>query len=240
MIPSKIGVCGDIVGGSLATMLALTECHSQTANRYQQGISAVAVGNPILDWTALSDSTKDRHGSRYSSDKISRRQHNSRPSYNDQTMTVSGLLNLRSVFFSKPETYFDPFASPLLFFRTPSADIPSESPIVPANMSSSDSESEAGLLEAVKKRRSHRKYPPTGMDLVLPHIRVEVGQDCVIKDQGIELIELVRKSFKRTKDETHTLINRSVEVIEKEGMGFWDENHMLQIGQWFGDVLRRP
>ncbi len=244
MIPSKIGVCGDLVGGSLATMLALTECHNQTADRDQQGISAVAVGNPILDWTALSDSTKDHRGSRYPSNKLSRMKHNSRPSYNDQTMTVSDFLNVRSIFFKKPETYFDPFASPLLFFRTPSADIPTEPRVVSANTSSSDSESEAGLLEAVKKRRSHRKYPPTGMDLVLPHMRVEVGKDCALKDQGIELIELVRKSFKRTKDEMNTLgdsmIDRGFEFIELEGLGLWDEKHMLQIGQWFGDVLRRP
>lgn len=241
---SKIGVCGELVGGSLATMLALTECRNPASYAGQQSISAVAVGNPILDWTALFDSTQDRLGSRYSSSKIIRREYHFPPSYNHQILTVSGLLNVRSLFFRKPETYFDPFASPLLFFRTPSADLPIDPPVVSVNGSSSDSQVEGGSSESVKKRRSHRKYPPTGIDLVLPHMRVEVGKDCVLKDQGIELIELVRKSFKRTEEEVNSLgksmSDRSFEVIEKKGLGLWDKENMLEIGHWFGDVLRRP
>lgn len=243
-MPSKIGVCGDLVGGSLATMLALTECRNPASNAGLQGVSAVAVGNPILDWTALFDSTNDHLGLRYSSNKLIRREYKFPPSYNNQILTISDLLNARSMFFRKAETYFDPFASPLLFFRTPSVDIPNEYPVASTNGSSSDPEVDCDSLELVKKRRSHRRYPPTGIDLILPHMRVEVGKDCVLKEQGIELVELVRKSFKRTDEAMHTLgrsvIERSFDLIEKEGLGLWDKEHMLEIGQWFGDVLRRP
>lgn len=228
----------------MATMLALTECRNPASNADLQGISAVAVGNPILDWTGLFDSTKAHLGLRHSSNKLVRREYNFPPSHNNQMMTISGLLNVRSVFFRKAETYFDPFASPLLFFRSPSMDIPNEYSVASTNVSSNNPEVEGGSLEHVKKRRSHRRYPPTGIDLVLPYMRVEVGKDCVLKEQGIELIELVRKSFKRTDDEMHipgsSMIERSFEVIENEGLGLWDKEHMLEIGQWFGDVLRRP
>lgn len=243
-MPSKIGVCGDLVGGSLATMLALTECRNPTSNADLQSISAVAVGNPIVDWTALFDSKKDRLGSRYSHNKLIRREYKYPSSYNNQILTVSGLVDVRSVFFRMPETYFDPFASPLLFFRTPSADLPDESLVASVNESSSGSKVEGGPSESVKRRRSYRKFPPTGIDLVLPHMRVEVGRDCVLKDQGKELIELVRKSFKRSEEEMNSLgesmIDRSFEIIEREGLGLWDKEHMLEIGQWFGHVLRRP
>ncbi|KAF2870250.1 Alpha/Beta hydrolase protein, partial [Massariosphaeria phaeospora] len=47
---ARLGVCGELLGGSLATLLALTECklaHSR--------IGAAAVNNPILDWVFPDD-----------------------------------------------------------------------------------------------------------------------------------------------------------------------------------------
>ncbi|KAF1936986.1 alpha/beta-hydrolase [Clathrospora elynae] len=42
---ARLGVCGELIGGSLATMLALTECRLG-----ENRISAAAVNNPIVDW----------------------------------------------------------------------------------------------------------------------------------------------------------------------------------------------
>jgi acetyl esterase/lipase len=42
---ARMGVCGELVGGSLATMLALTECHLG-----QSRIGAAAVNSPVVDW----------------------------------------------------------------------------------------------------------------------------------------------------------------------------------------------
>ena len=42
---ARLGVCGELVGGSLATMLALTECRLGESR-----IGAAAVNNPIVDW----------------------------------------------------------------------------------------------------------------------------------------------------------------------------------------------
>jgi acetyl esterase/lipase len=46
----KLGVCGELIGGSLATALALTECHLG-----QSRIVAAAVNNPIADWVFPDD-----------------------------------------------------------------------------------------------------------------------------------------------------------------------------------------
>ncbi|KAF2117046.1 Alpha/Beta hydrolase protein [Lophiotrema nucula] len=45
-----LGVCGELVGGSLATMLALTECRKGGPR-----IGAAAVNNPIADWVFPDD-----------------------------------------------------------------------------------------------------------------------------------------------------------------------------------------
>lgn len=42
---ARLGVCGELIGGSLATMLALTECRIGESR-----IAAAAVNNPIADW----------------------------------------------------------------------------------------------------------------------------------------------------------------------------------------------
>jgi acetyl esterase/lipase len=47
---ARIGVCGELVGGSLATTLALTECELGKSR-----IVAAAVNNPIADWVFPDD-----------------------------------------------------------------------------------------------------------------------------------------------------------------------------------------
>lgn len=48
--PAKLGVCGELVGGSLATTLALTECRTG-----ENRIVSAAVNNPIADWVFPDD-----------------------------------------------------------------------------------------------------------------------------------------------------------------------------------------
>ena len=206
-------------------MLALTECHDPIKHPGLQGISAAAVGNPILDWTGLFEETIDPGAAPIPS---------GRPG---QPFSILDLHTLRSKIFRKPEAYFDPFASPLLFFRTPSTDAPNE---VPPNINRTESVD----TSHIRKRRSLRKYPPAGFDLELPFTRLEVGTESVLKDQGIELVNLMRKSSQRASDEAVTPSNDTIEsrfeLVEREGIGLWDERHIIEIGRWFGDVLRRP
>ena len=240
--PSKIGVCGELAGGSLATMLALTECFYTPAELEPQGISALAVGNPILDWTALTSSDVTRNASQAG---LFRKMGALPEGANNESLTANGLCDIREAFFSKAERYFDPFASPLLFFCTPTTEIPNEATAsVDHSFLNGGPEDENILLPPVKKRRSPRKYPPAGSNLLFPWTRVDVGKGCVLKDQGVDLVEMMRKSFTRSEvertDDAKSAVTRTFEVLEREGMGLWDEKHMLEIGQWFGETLRRP
>lgn len=223
-------------------MLALTECYDTPAELEPQGISALAVGNPILDWTALTPSDVNRNAPQAG---LFPKTSGFPTGTDNESLSVDGLCDIREAFFSKAEKYFDPFASPLLFFCTPSTEIPSEpAASVEHSFLNGGPEDEGSLLPPAKKRRSPRKYPPTGSNLLLPWTRVDMGEDCVLKDQGVDLVEMMRKSFRRTEvertNDAKNTVTRDFEIRERAGMGLWDEKHMLEIGQWFGEKLRTP
>lgn len=223
-------------------MLALTECFYTPQELESQGISALAVANPILDWTALAISDATPNTSQAGN---FRRIGDSPKDVIHDCLSADGLCDIRDIYFSKAETYFDPFASPLLFFRTPSCEIPDETTAsTDHSLLNGGSENETSLSPPVKKRRSARKYPPTGSKLVLPWTRVEVGKDYVLKDQGVDLIEMMRKSFRRSEVESaadqKNAVGRDFEIVERKGIGLWDERHTFEIGQWFGEQLRKP
>ena len=99
-------------------MLALTECHVG-----RPGISGAAMGNPIVDWTSLFPAAEETETdfanpskARFSANSIAGNPSQAQP---NGSMSVETLVALRSTLFGKPETFLDPLASPLLFFRTP-------------------------------------------------------------------------------------------------------------------------
>ena len=216
-------------------MLALTECDSASL-----GIGAAALGNPIVDWTALHSPDAKPESKATSRIKVTTK---SQGLWEKYLLSIESLLTLREEYFPKAEKYHDSFASPLLFFRTPSSELPLEH--TPTQSSDGDSNPEIAVLESTQKRRFLRKYPPTYSDLILPHVRVNVGKDSVLKDQGIELVDLMRRSFDRCEVDRFTHLGkdypqRRFEVVDWEGLGLWDEKEILEIGHWFGDVLRKP
>ena len=240
--PPKIGVCGELVGGSLATMLALTECFHTPAELEPQGINALAVGNPILDWTALTPSYATQNEPQAA---VFRKVGGFPKRANNDSLSANDLCDIREVFFSKAEKYFDPFASPLLFFRTPASEIPNEGTTsTDHSLLNGGLKDEDPLSPPVKKRPSARKYPPAGSDLLLPWSRVEVGKDFLFKDQGADLVEMMRKSFRRLEVEriadAKNAVERNFEIVERDGVGLWDEKHTYEIGRWFGEILRKP
>ena len=225
-------------------MLALTECHNPAGKPKLHGIKAAAVCNPVVDWTGFFGTPSDPVCPR-SAEGIDKNQSITSPhNLDQQQLTVSGITAIRNELFMKPEAYFDPFASPLLFFRTPSSDLPIVSTRSSVNGSDIGLDADHSDQEPVRKRRSYRKYPPTGFDLLLPHMRVEVGRDCVLRDQAVELIDLMRRSSKRCENEAITLDNytasRSLEIIERKGLGLWNANSVFEVGRWFGEILRKP
>ena len=223
-------------------MLALTECFHTPEKPERNGISALAVGNPILDWTALIKSEETRNALEAGDvRKFDGLQRGAKSDF----LSANDLCDIRDTYFSKAEHYFDPFASPLLFFRTPGYEIPdTTATLTEHSLVNGGLEDENVLSPPVKKRRSARKYPPTGSNLLLPWTRMDVGKDCVLKDQAMDIIEMMRKSFRRSEVEsiadTKNVVGRDFEIVEAEGLGLWDERHTFEIGQWFAEHLRKP
>ena len=219
---SRIGVCGELIGGSLATMLALTECRARRPT-----ISAAAMGSPIVDWTALFPSETGEAGS----------------------LSENSLLQLRDDIFPKPDHYHDPFASPLLFFRTPSTSLPNPYGQEFLESAPDPSSDPYALGEDVpsqpdRLRRSHRKYPPPGSALRLPHMRIEVGRQSGLREQGEDLRQRLLKSVKYWEEEAYgALVKKAllekIDLVEREAVGLWGEREVAEVGAWFGEVLRR-
>ncbi|WPG98600.1 Hypothetical protein R9X50_00139300 [Acrodontium crateriforme] len=108
----RIVVCGELLGGGLASMLALTECRAT-----QPGIVAAALSNPITDWVGLDECAH--------STRSSRRTQFAAPSLETELST------LKTQLFPNPTSSFDPFASPILFFRSAGINIPTRPPDPP-------------------------------------------------------------------------------------------------------------
>jgi len=221
----RVGVCGELIGGSLATMLALTECRPRDAT-----LNAAAVGNPIADWTALFPAPERSESA-------------------DGRISEESLIHVREELFSKPEHYHDPFASPLLFFRTPSSSLPDPYNQGLPGPSLDLPPDPYALGEDVptvpdRLRRSHRKYPPAGSALRLPHMRIEVGQQSGVRQQGEDLAERLLKSVKYWEEEAYGAVGKEtlkakVRLVKREGVGLWGEEELTDVGEWLGDVLRR-
>ena len=217
---ARLGVCGELVGASLATMLALTECRAG-----EHGIWAAAVNNPIIDWVFpdelpqrqtpsvtrdfehvssdnhdvdqddsllespdlgprsdllewcnRQEASEVRYAPEAPAEKPRPRRKSSWRTYGDNSvLSTAALLAARDRFFHSPENYFDRFASPVCFFRSPSADLvypepddlpaagddPASSPLSPA-ASAASIEDDARFADAYEAA-SNPLYPyPTG------------------------------------------------------------------------------
>ena len=233
----KIAVCGEFIGGSLAAALGLTECHKNRA-----GVRTLVMGNPISDWTSMYTVAKSEKAFDIEETKTGRKKRAPKlPAWeafaNSSELPISALLRARSNFFRLQEDYFDVFASPMLFFRTPARDVPPET----------DELDELFLMpETVaqppaKKRKSHKRYPPADAELILPYTKVLVGKSCLLKDQGIELAEGIARS-------NHSYGGplgvgqgtgwETVEVELQQGIGAWKENDLAEIGYFIRDTLK--
>jgi hypothetical protein len=246
---SRLGVCGELIGGSLATMLALTECRLG-----QSRIGAAAVNSPIVDWvfpdelpvvspealpeplygdeTALpaDEDLGDSYTTRNTAEEAPKRGRG-RPkgtskaapptawqAYGDNAvlpaLTLSGE---RDVLFQRPEHYFDRFASPIHFFRSPHAQLifPQQDDILASQQPDEllDMETQLALShyasfdEAVKAtpvlptlqrcRAYARIYPPAGTNLKLPVWNITNGLQSPLSDHTLELARMIRRSIAR-------------------------------------------
>lgn len=196
-------------------MLALTECRMGESR-----IAAAAVNNPLVDWvfpepalqrssshendmpwmdnlpldewvdaSLFPSSQKPKGKTRRKATPPSWTQHAQHP-----VLSASSLRYARNGLFRKSANYFDPFASPILFFRTAGADVPPDEPL---DDFASLVEDGSTMPVATARRVSHRLYPSTGSALRLPDMRVSFGEESVLHDQGVELVKLMRRSVLR-------------------------------------------
>lgn len=114
--PPRICLLGSHIGGALATMLALTEPND---------IHALAVLEPMVDWVSLDEIVERLHSAR-SIPRKRQKQKVTRLGVDDASVLAAAedLIKLRAKLFPTPSSYFDPFASPLLFLRAPGRDTP--------------------------------------------------------------------------------------------------------------------
>lgn len=275
-----VGVCGELLGGGLAAMLGCTEGRVGKAGM----VKALVVGEAVVDWTGMfaidsADGTtragagvtgiegekgegrqdEARSGTKKRTSKPKLKPSSWRAHYNNPLLPGTALFHARDTLFAKPEHYHDPFASPLLFFRTASSDIPSPSPsLLPFPSSSPDHPTDnATLVDFIRPRRAHRRHPPLGSGLVLPRTRVYVGRASVLRDQGVEFAEGIRRSW-GVSERARAKVGGGVweeggedgleggeggredrmEVREMEGCRLWGEEEMCGVGEWVGGVLR--
>ena len=151
----RVAVTGNLLGGSLAVALGLTECRVDAAAR----VTGVFVREPVLDWVFEGDVAfkdvpeaagkdgkegdgkskdgKDGEGkSKEERDKKIREKRNS-------------LNMLRNHCFKGryPYTHFDPFASPIHFLRSPSRRVAREDNLMAMMGEDMDEDFDAGELE---------------------------------------------------------------------------------------------
>ena len=137
--PSQTSILGTHIGGSIALVLALTESES---------IHAVAALEPICDWTGLDayctvpeeeneqDQDQDQEQKEPEIDSETKspgtsprgRSIKKKKPQSPAPIDLAPLLQARESLFSKPTQYFDTFASPLLFLRSPGKPAPARFP----------------------------------------------------------------------------------------------------------------
>jgi hypothetical protein len=117
--PVRVGVCGQLFGGTLATSLALTESRRWTARTPPASVvSAAAAGNPIVDWTVPERADEDAAKRRASPSSASRHKRTSWELFaGSAQLPAASLVALRRRLFGGPDAYVDAFASPVHFFR---------------------------------------------------------------------------------------------------------------------------
>ena len=203
----QMAVCGEFIGGSLATALALTECRIG-----QPGIVASAISNPIVDWLSLDEVSESKKG------QMAMKKLRSE----DSTILseLQRLRYLRGRLFQKPEGYFDPFASPILFFRSAGIGVPpspEDTPIddleqlslleraeyyrqqvgiMDGNPTSSNGTIANNTLD-LTMRKASRRFPSKALGLRLPQFHISTGSASPLRSQADELARSLRQSFVR-------------------------------------------
>jgi hypothetical protein len=140
------------------------------------------------------------------------------------TLPTTALIQAREAFFKKQEDYFDRFASPVCFFRSPKGQLvypehedalASSSPPT-SEVDSPNLDPEQGLHDAMSEVDSHwpgpalplptllrcrayyRRFPPAHLDLDLPSMIITTGSESPLLDQAVELNGMMKRAVARS------------------------------------------
>ncbi|MDI1489753.1 MAG: hypothetical protein OHK93_000951 [Ramalina farinacea] len=203
--------------------------------------------NPILDWTDVIPEDRDMVPQDLTADSISHPQ-DTKAVNTMSTPSMSALMARRKEIFLKPDHFFDPFASPLLFFRTPCFDLPYKYTHPALVASSEASERDAASTDEsttpLKRKRTYdRRFPSSGSETVFPPMRLAVSEDWMLKRQSLELQHRVGKSLRR-QERKHaegemSEGNNPVLVEEVNLSKSKSTSDVLLAARWLGEVLRR-
>lgn len=181
-------IYGSFLGGTLASSLSLTETQIRPVT---SSIEGVIVRNGVFDWSQVVTSRPSSALNRLpATDEIATGR---------DVWDIAALHTLKTHLFTSPASAFDPFASPVLFFRSPGLSVPSyfpgttpsalpPKPDDPALLDGlSISEEELASLrartsnssgstpenqsdeEVAVSRRSALRFPPKDSGLRIPH-----------------------------------------------------------------------
>lgn len=181
------------------------------------------------------------------------------------TLTLSGA---RDVLFSKPEHYFDRFASPIHFFRSPHGKLiypqdddifasspPSEASIDPLDIetrmdishyeSSSESAKPPEVPILARCRAYARIYPPSNSNLSLPEWRITAGSQSPLLDQASELARMIKRGIARQTLRSRTARIHWQDPAEKKKYEAYAEQRMhldklSGVGLWTLSDLSEP
>lgn len=220
-------------------MLALTECSPTRPH-----ISAASMLNPILDWTDVIPEDRDMVPEDLTADSVSHPQ-DTEAVNRMSTPSISALMARRKEIFSKADQLFDPFASPLLFFRTPCFDLPYKHAFPILSGSSEGSEGDAastdgGTLSLKRKRTYDRRFPSYGSEIVFRPMRLAVSEEWMLKRQSFELQHLVGKSLRQQeRKQAGGEMSEGISPVLVEETNTRSASDVLLAARWLAEVLRR-
>ncbi|KPI41703.1 6-hydroxynicotinate 3-monooxygenase [Cyphellophora attinorum] len=112
----RIDVAGSSIGGALATTLALTEPNA---------LNSVTITDALVDWCMLDEHAgivEEAPPGNY----LRGQRKKAPPSVDPEAIQTAAraLIAARTRLFPTPSSFFDPFASPMLFLRAPGRDTP--------------------------------------------------------------------------------------------------------------------
>lgn len=247
---AKIAVCGELLGGTLASALALTECRPKEP----AAVVAAAINNPVLNWVDFEATTEGSD--------VPQRGTVAR-------LSMHEICEARRLLFRNAADHFDPFASPMLFFRAAGSRVPPPAPDAMQTMTEMDELIQAEqdqllpqgpnaeappAVDSASLRKSSRRFPSKSLALRLPRFSLCTGVESQLTEQATEFRRLLLKSFERqsrvksprSRDmERMQLLSPEHLVVQDEvkGLGVWDDSaearqRMQDTAYWLAEALK--